>query len=104
VKVLRALGKTDAVGGLAGGDDDLADAELGSRFDDVVSRDGVDAKSLVIGFDQHPRDRRKMHHRIRRRRRLAALETVEAEMGGQGVEGLAAVGQIGDQGLDIGML
>ena len=45
-----------------------------------------------------------MHHGIRRGRRLAALETVEAEMGGQGVEGLAAVGQIGDQSLDIGML
>jgi len=45
-----------------------------------------------------------VHHRVRRRRRLAVIETVEAEMGGQGVEGLAAVGQIGNQGLDVGML
>jgi hypothetical protein len=32
------------------------------------------------------------------------IEPIEAEMGGERVEGLAAVGQIGDQGLDVGML
>jgi len=40
----------------------------------------------------------------RRRRRPAGFETVEAEMRGQGVEGLAAVGQIGDQGVDPRMI
>ena len=36
VEVLVALGEADAVGRLAGGDDDLADAELHRRLDDVV--------------------------------------------------------------------
>ena len=45
-----------------------------------------------------------MHDGVRRRRRPAGFETVEAEMRGQGVEGLAAVRQIGDQGTDAGMI
>src|ERR1700694_3797157 len=45
-----------------------------------------------------------MHHGIRRRRRLSGFEAVEAEMRRQGVEGLAAVGQIGDQGADLWMI
>jgi len=45
-----------------------------------------------------------MHDGVRRRRRPPGFETVEAEMGGQGVEGLAAMGQIGDQGIDAGMV
>ena len=45
-----------------------------------------------------------MHDRVRHRGRPAAFETVEAEMRGQGVEGVAAVRQIGDQGTDAGMI
>jgi hypothetical protein len=45
-----------------------------------------------------------MNDGVRRRRRPAGFETVEAEMRGQGVESLAAVRQIGDQGADAGIL
>src|ERR1700704_1637214 len=45
-----------------------------------------------------------MHHGIRRRRRLSGFKTVEAEMGRQSVEGLAAVGQIGDQSANLRMI
>src|ERR1700716_1552331 len=45
-----------------------------------------------------------MHHGIRRRRRLSGFETVKAEMRRQSVEGLAAVGQIRDQGADLRMI
>src|SRR6476619_4838566 len=45
-----------------------------------------------------------MHDGVRRGRRPAGFETVEAEMRGHGVEGLAAVRQIGDQGTDAGMV
>ena len=103
-EILLAFGKTDAVGGLAGGDHDLADAEFCRGFDHIIGADRVDAERLVIRLDQHPRYRGKMHDGVRRRRRPAGFETVEAEMRGQGVEGLAAVRQIGDQGTDAGMI
>ena len=104
VKILVAFGKTDAVGGLAGRDHDLADTEFRRGLDHIVGADRVDAKRLVVRLDQDARYRGKMHHGIRRRRRPAGFETVEAEMRRQGVEGLAAVGQIGDQGADLRMI
>ena len=99
-EILLAFGKADAVGGFAGGDHDLADAEFCSGFDHIVGADRVDAKRLVVRLDQHPRYRGKMHDGVRRHRWPAGFETVEAEMRGQGVESLAAMRQIGDQGTD----
>jgi hypothetical protein len=46
----------------------------------------------------------KMHHGIGCRRRAAGFEPGEAEMRGHGVEGLAAIREIGDQGADTGMV
>ena len=83
---------------------DLADAEFYRSLDDLVGPDRVDAKRLVIWLDQYPRYRGKMHYDVRRCRRPAAFETVEAEMRGHGIEGLAAVRQIGDQDTDAGMV
>ena len=84
--------------------DDLADAELHRRLDHVVGADRVDAEGLVVRLDQHPRYRGKMHDGVRRGRRPAGFKAVEAEMRGQRVEHLAAVGQIGDQGVDAGII
>ena len=104
LEVLVTFGKADAVGGLAGGDHDLADTEFRCGLDYIIGADRVDAEGLVVRLDQYPRDRCKMHHGVRRRRRPAGLEAVEAEMGRQGIEGLAVIRQIGDQRIDAGMI
>ena len=104
VKVLVALGEADAVGRLARGDDDLAHAELHRRLDHVVGADDVGGEGGVVRLDQHARDRREMHDGVGRARRVAEIEALEAEMRRQRVEGLAAVGEIGDQSVDAGQV
>jgi hypothetical protein len=44
-----AFGIGDAIGGEAGGEDYLADAELTGGFEDVVGAEGVDAVGFVVG-------------------------------------------------------
>ena len=96
VEVLVALGEADSIGRLARGDDDLAHAEFHRRLDDVVGADHIFRERDVVRFDQHPRNGGEMHDRVGRARRPADFEALEAAVDRQGVERLAAVGQIGD--------
>ena len=68
------FGKADAVGRLAGRDNDLADAGLHRRLDDIVGAHRVDAEGLVVRLDQDARHGCKMHHRIERLRPLPVFE------------------------------
>ncbi len=104
LEVPVAFRKTNAVGGFAGGDDDLAHAKLRRRLDHIVGADGVLTEGFVVGMDQNARNRGEMHHRVRRRRGLAVLEAIETEMRGQDIEGLTVIGQIGHQRVDGGMI
>ncbi len=97
MEVLVALGEADAVGGLARGDHDLAHAELHRRFDHVVGAGDVRGEGDVVGLDQHARDGGEMHDRVGRARRTAIVEAGEVGMGGERVERLAVVGEVGDQ-------
>ena len=104
LEVLLALGEADAVGGLAGGHDDLADAEFHGGFDDVVGPHDIDPVGLVVGVDQHARDGGEVNHRVDRPGRGTFLEAGEPEVGGQGVHDLAGLGDVADERGDGGVL
>ena len=100
LRVDLAVGEADAVGGLRGRDDDLADAELHRGLDHVVGPEGVDAEGLVVGLDQDARDRGEMHDGVEGGDAGPGFEFVEAGVGGHRVEHLAGVGDVGDQVVD----
>ncbi len=78
VGLARLVGEDDAVGCLARGDDDLLDAELRRRLDDVVGAHHVDAEELVVGHDHDARDGGEMDDRIDRLGRKHRVELVHA--------------------------
>ena len=82
VIVLVALGETYAVGGFARSDNDLADAKLHRRLDDVVGRDGIDCESGVVGVDEDARNGGEMHNRVNLGGALAGVIAVETKMHG----------------------
>jgi hypothetical protein len=59
-----AIGEANPIGGFRRGHDDLADAELHRRLDDVVGADGVDTEGFVVGTNEDSRHGGKMHHGI----------------------------------------
>ena len=58
VIVLVTFGEADAIGRLGRGDDHLAHAKLHGGLDHVVGAYDIGRESPVVGFQQHPRDRR----------------------------------------------
>ncbi|MCY1306712.1 hypothetical protein D9M70_565860 [compost metagenome] len=77
-RVSRLVGENEAVGRLTRCDDDLADAKLHRRLDDIVGAHRIDAKELVVGGDQDARDRGKVDDGIDRLRRERRVEFVQA--------------------------
>ena len=97
MKITMPLGKADAIGGLAGSNDDLADAELHRRLDDIVGAHRVDPEGLVVWLDQDARHGGEMHHGVEGLRPLPALQVREIAVHRQRIEDLAAIRDVGDQ-------
>lgn len=95
------LGKADSVSGLGAGDDDLLDTEFAGGFNYVVSCSHVASEALVI-WDEHVASvGGKVDDNIWRLRDLGVVVAGKVEMGGEGIEDLTAVGEIGLEGEDI---
>lgn len=91
-----ALREAHAVHGLARRDDDLAHAELAGRLDDVVSRLRVGGVHGVVGDEHVAGERGEVDDGVGRGGGAGRVVVAgEVEVGGEGVEDLAAVGQVG---------
>lgn len=94
------LRETNPVGRLAARDNDLFDAQLARCFDYIVRTQHVAAEAFRVR-DQHvPRVGGEVDHRIRGLDAGAigaagGFVVREVEVGGEGVEGLAGVGEVG---------
>ena len=99
-----AIGETHAVGGFRRGDDDLADAKLDRRLDDVVGAHGVDPESLVVRTDQNARHRCEVHHGVQLRHAGSRLQFTEIGVAGHGIEHLPGVGDVGREVVHAGMV
>ena len=104
VIVLIALGKADAIDGLAGSDDDLAHPELHRGFDDIIGAHNIAREGGVVGPQQNARDGGEMHHGIKCAWQAPGVVALKPEMAGQGVEGLPAVGKVGVERVDAGQI
>ena len=102
--ILVAFGKADAICRLGTRKDHLADPKFHRGLQHVIGADGVLREGGVVGVDHHPGDGGEMHDGIGRFGGEAVVIAVKAEMGGEGVEHLPAVGDVGDQRVDAGMV
>ena len=102
--ILVPFGKADAIGGFGTGEDHFGHAQFHRGFDHVVGADGILREGGVVGVEHHPRHGCEMHDGIGGLRWRAVVVAVKTKMGGQGVENLAAVGDVGDQRVDAGMI
>ena len=103
-RVAMTVGEDDAIGRLAGGDDDLGNTEFHGGLDNVVGAHHVDAIDLVIRRDHDPRNGREMHHRIDLLRPQIGVEFMQAGIARQRIEHLAGIGDVGDQCADCGIV
>lgn len=91
VEFIGALCKAGAVGGLGGGDQDLLDAEFGSRFDHVVGGCRVGGEGPGVGDDHVAGECGEVDHYVGGRGNRGLFVALEVEVCGEGIEDLAAV-------------
>lgn len=102
------LREADAVRRFGACDDDFLDAEFASCFDDVVGAEDVAAEAFAVWDEQVPRVGCEVDYCVGFLDADASggariLVVGEVEVGGEGVEDLAGVGEVGFEGVDCGM-
>ena len=103
-----ALRETHAVSCFGAGNDDFLDAEFAGGFDDIVCAQDVAPEAFTVWDKEIAGICCKMNHGIRffdtdTSRATRVLVVRKMEMGGEGVENLAGVCEVGFQRVDCGM-
>lgn len=103
-----ALREADAVGSFGAGDDDFLDAEFAGGFDDVVGAEDVAAEAFAVRDEHVARVGGEVDDGIWRLDwyggGVAGIGVVvDVEVGGEGVEDLAGVGEVRFEGVDGGV-
>lgn len=90
------VGKADAIGGFAGGEEHFFHAVTDSRVNHVVGANGVDAEAFVVGHDHDAGDGREVNDGIKARHALACAKLVEIRVGAHDVIHMTRIGDVGD--------
>lgn len=108
MEISIALRETDAVCCFGAGNDDFLDADFAGGFNDIVCAQDVAPEAFAVWDKEIASICCKMNHGIGffdtdTSRATRVLVVGKMEMGGEGVEDLAGVCEVGFQGVDCGM-